>query len=182
MCACLSACVGVCVCFRAHIDSYVVVRHTCKTTQDKQNNSKLTVYPDADVRRTHIHRQKKKNLDQEDRRRQGATVWASCCEGSRPLSDSVSVCLCAPGRAHTHTHTHIYTCINLHGLHDDGGGDSKAAGWRCGALMRGPNLIIIIYSLYLSWIYRCKYMLHLHFRVKCVRDDWGLMQIMWHAP
>ena len=103
-----------------------------------------------------------------------------------PIRLCVSLPLC-PGKStdthtHTHTHTHIYTCINLHGLHDDGGGDSKAAGWRCGTLMRGPNLIIIIYSLYLSWIYRYKFMLHLHVCVECVIDDWGLMQIVRHSP
>ena len=76
--ACAPAClrVWVCACFHARMDSYVVVGHTRKTTQDKQNNSNLSVYPNADVRCTHTHRQKKKkkNLDQEDRRRRGATV------------------------------------------------------------------------------------------------------------
>lgn len=32
-----------------------------------------------------------------------------------------------------HTHTQTHTCINLHGLHDDVEGDSKAAGWLCGS-------------------------------------------------
>lgn len=75
--------------------------------------------------------------------------------GHDPYQTLCQSAYCALGR--TQIHTHIHTCINLHGLHDDVGGDSKAAGWRCCVLMRGPNLIIIIYSLYLSEIYRCKH-------------------------